>query len=102
MNKTNPTEGPWFVAPSYTIQGVHKLWNVEAGNQNDAWPVVIDCENKSDAELIALTPDMAEAIIAWAEDSSCACYGMSCECPGGEALHDMAKKLRTIIGDNNE
>jgi hypothetical protein len=98
------TPGPWhwqWFAGSQELNGVESGWIIRNGTE----PTV---STEANAELIALAPEMAEAILADAEcrtcnfeNESCANEGI-CRClePGWKALEAVASKLRSI-GENN-
>ncbi len=82
------TEGPWrecswdpMVPPH-----VHKDDGSFCMKRNDL-PIT-----KADAALIALAPELAEAILAWDDNGQCAP-------PDSDALVDLAEKLRQIGGE---
>lgn len=78
------TPGPWKVVSDgfgeWDIQRIGMEYDMAVGSF------------KPDAELIALAPEMAEAIMQ--ADFACECYGNT-DCPT-PVIHDLAAKLRAI------
>lgn len=86
------TAGPW--AASIRENGqyggwVHSFWT----RAEDDGDVVCDVFAESDAELIALAPEMAEAILAWHADAQ-----TGSPFPAEDELLALAEKLRAIAG----
>ena len=94
------TPGPWHVEVQSTAQARAWQWGVHhaheatdqyRGHNLIAWEI----EHRPDADLIALAPDMAEAILAF-----CPAEGMHATDPNGRAFDALAGKLRAIGATN--
>jgi hypothetical protein len=82
------TEGPW-------LSSVDQFGGTEivdsSGSQIASGRPTMYADAAPNAALIALAPEMAEAILAWDDNGQCAP-------PDSDALVDLAAKLRAIGG----
>ncbi len=87
------TEGPWVVRDGTPVGG-GQVWEIASPHapEVNCYEVASSWENRPTADLIALAPEMAEAILAWDDNGQCAP-------PDSDALVDLAEKLRQIGGE---
>lgn len=94
------TPGPWrFYDTERRAVGeqpgwVQSTWQRDDEGQSPGGDVVCDVFDRRDAHLIALAPEMAEAILKVVEDDGVTHY------EGIAACRRIAQKLRTIGGDH--
>lgn len=98
----NKSIRPWRLAPWHFVHHRYDSY-VSTGLNDHNFVHIRHTDNPpSHAELIALAPEMAEAILNW----DYVVYGGLAEAgvkvnKYGRALHDVANKLRTIIEKYN-
>jgi hypothetical protein len=112
MNETPWTPGPWTIARDDRgwIQGIQPLSPDDGRHEKGVtyWAAYADDAGldvtEADASLIALAPDIAEAILAATHaEINPLPYPLDEYAPKWmHDLYDVADRLRAIKGDNNE
>lgn len=100
QNRTAWTPGPWDVRDG-TPEGGGQVWEITSPHAPDVNcnEVASSWENRPTAELIALAPEMAEAILAMADMCRLWTAPKSSLNEYEKGIADMAERLRAIGGD---